>query len=157
MATPRTWQREARLLLTVAELDHAGLGAGIDDVTAVDFLLQHPLALTRFAKRATDQWARSLLPTQDEAESAEEAFLRWKRSVAPRVVAPLVGRLIGRGLVTKTPQQTLILTDLGEKTQQRLRESLADDYSERLVRLGAEFSADSRGASLRLDQAIEAP
>lgn len=155
MAAPRTWQREARLLLTVAELDHRGLGAAINDVAAVDFLLQHPLALMQFATRDTDQWPSSVLPTQDEADSAEETFLRWKRSVAQRVVAPLVGRLIGRGLVTRTPQQTLVLTDLGEEIQEQLRAFLADDYGERLVRLGAEFSADSRGASLRLDQAIE--
>lgn len=154
MAAPRTWQREARLLLTVAELDHGGHGATVDDVVAVDFLLQHPLALTRFA-RAHDRWPSSVLPTQDEAESTEETFLRWKRSVAQGVVTPLLGSLIGRGLVARTPQQTLRLTDLGEEVRDRLQEFLADEYSERLVRLGSEFSADSRSASRRLDQAIE--
>ena len=142
------------MLLTVGELD-GGLGAGLGDVVAIDFLLQHPFALVQFAELSNTAWPVSALPQMQETESSEETLLRWKRSIAFEVVTPWLGRLIGRGLVTHTATQTFRMTALGSATQHKLGQALVEDHGERLRLLAREFAADSEGARKRLSRAID--
>ena len=155
MATARDWQREARLLLTVGELDYGGLGAGLGDVVAIDFLLQHPFALVRYAELSSTPWPPSALPRTQETESSEETLLRWKRSVAVEVITPWLGRLIGRGLLTQTAARTFRMTALGSVTRDRLDQALVEDFGKRLKLLAKDFSADSERARKRLSRAID--
>lgn len=142
------------MLLTVDELDE-GLGASLDDVVAIDFLLQHPFALVRFAELSSTPWPVSALPQMQETESSEETLLRWKRSIALEVITPWLGRLIGRGLVTQTAARTFQMTALGAATQDKLTQALVEDHRERLQLLAKEFGADSGGARKRLSRAID--
>src|SRR5262245_58269362 len=98
MRSPREKQREARLLLIVAALAGDD-GAQAVDVFALDFLLQHPSLLALYLRGTRADLSASVAPGVTETESSEEALLRWKRSVGGRTLAPMIGRLIARGLI----------------------------------------------------------
>jgi len=115
MRSPREKQREARLLLIIGAL------AGDDDVQAVDvfaldFLLQHPSLLARYLRGIRADLSAGVAPGAAETESSEEALLRWKRSVGGRALAPMVGRLIARRLIRRTPTGGFALTSRGVET-----------------------------------------
>lgn len=155
MATTRTWRREARLLLAVAELAQAGRAAAIEDVLALDFLMQHPSVLTAFAELGDEPWPAWSLPSVAEAQSSEEALLRWKRSAGASLVAPLLGRLVGRGLVTQAARGVLVVTDVGRVVGDRLRGAVSDEERERLALAAGEFAGDPAGARDRLRRSLE--
>lgn len=65
-------------------------------------------------------------------ESSEEAFLRWKRSVVEQIAAPMLGRLIARGLVARSPVGELSLQPRGRKVVEALQAGLRSSEATRL-------------------------
>ncbi len=125
----------------------------LDGLVAVDFLLQHPPVLERFAPLSERAWASMVLPSTQEAQSSEEAFLRWKRSVAGRVVVPMLRRLIGRGLVERR-WAFLALTPSGAEATQKLTEVMAPDRRRRAAVIAAQFRANPDQAHENLHRAL---
>jgi len=138
------------LLLIVAAL------AGDDDAQAVDvfaldFLLQHPSLLALYLRGTKADLSAGVVPGATETESSEEALLRWKRSVGGRTLAPMVGRLIARGLIRRTPTGGFALTSRGGEAVSDLGGAGGSIEGERLPRLAAHASrnpAASRQALL---------
>lgn len=125
----------------------------LDGLLATDFLLQHPSVLERWARLSDHEWTTALLPSSQEAESSEEALLRWKRSVAGGVVVPMLRGLIGRGLVERQG----VVVGLGRKgldAAGRLSAAMAPDRRDRVKLVTAEFRADPAWARQRLWSAL---
>jgi hypothetical protein len=127
----------------------------IDGVLAVDFLLQHPSVLQRFASFADPPWRQDVLPRVPETDSSEEALLGWKRSVAGGVVVPMLRRLLGRDLVQRRGL-TLALTAGGAGTAAQLAAAMVQSQRERVELLACEFRADPGLARERLTLALPA-
>jgi hypothetical protein len=151
MSRSRIARREARLVLIVQKLTAGHRSVAIDDVLAIDFLLQHPAALRTFIRLDEPPWPSASYPTPAEIDSSEEVFLRWKRSTVSQALAPLVGRLIGRGLVTRPLPASLALTRRGIRTSKILSSALSTDETERLAGAASVFlqNADSAHGRLR--------
>lgn len=127
----------------------------VDGVLAVDFLLQHPSVLQRFASFADPPWRPDVLPRVTETDSSEEALLGWKRSVAGGVVVPMLRRLLGRGLVQRRGL-ALALTPAGVGTADQLAAAMAPSQRARVELLAGEFRADPGLARERLASALPA-
>ncbi len=127
----------------------------VDGVLAVDFLLQHPLVMQRFATFSNHAWRPDVMPGVTETDSSEEALLGWKRSVAGGVVVPMLRRLLGRGLVERRGI-TLALTAAGIGMADQLAGSMAPLKRERVELLAGEFRADPLLARKRLTSALPA-
>lgn len=106
--------------------------ASMSEILTVDFLLQHPSLLSRFARQGASSLPSAAEPSIAEMESSEEAFLRWKRSVVEQIAAPMLGRLIARGLVARSPTGELFLQPRGRKVVEALRASLRSSEATRL-------------------------
>jgi hypothetical protein len=65
-------------------------------------------------------------------ESSEEAFLRWKRSVVEQIAAPMLGRLIARGLLARSSTGELSLQPRGQNVVETLRAGLRSSEATRL-------------------------
>lgn len=113
MTSLREWKRELRLLLIVSEIADHGT-ADVVDVLAADFLLQHPSLLPSFAARGAASLPIDADVPASEVHSSEEAFLRWKRSVGDQAVAPMLGRLFARSLLTREGETGVRLTSAGK-------------------------------------------
>jgi hypothetical protein len=155
MASTRAWLREGRLLLIIASGTRPDGTSTIDDLLAVDFLLQHPSMLTAFADLSSQHWQVWSLPLSAEAQSSEEALLRWKRAVGASVVAPMLGRLIARGLIAHRPSGELRLTARGGGVAQRISEDVDLAQRDRITLAAAEFRDDSDEAHDRLRFILE--
>jgi hypothetical protein len=151
----RTWAREGRLMVVLACGTREPQISDIDGVLAVDFLLQHPSVMLRFASLSTHAWRPDVMPRVTETDSSEEALLGWKRSVAGGVVVPMLRRLLGRGLVERRGI-TLALTAAGVGTADRLASAMAPPKRERVELLAGEFRADPLLARQRLTSALPA-
>jgi hypothetical protein len=145
MRTLRSWKRESRLLLIVAELSQARMPSGAD-VLAADFLLQHPSLLASFARRSAGALPPIAEPPASEVESSEEALLRWKRSVGAQIVAPMLGRLIARGLIAQSREGRLVILPSGERAVQELRGRQGSPEQSRLGFVAEQIQADDQQA-----------
>jgi hypothetical protein len=154
MPDARTWAREARLLIVLNAGTRVPHHSDVDDVLAADFLLQHPSLLVRIADLVADGWRFSSLPSASEADSTEEALLRWKRAVGARVVAPMLGRLIARGLVTHGHLGALRVTPHGMATAADAEEQFEPTHLERVKVTAAAFRDDPDGAHERLRRVL---
>lgn len=154
MRSDREKWREARLLLIVAALSEGDVGAEAVDVFALDFLLQHPSLLRAFLRSSNLDLPARVVPTETEAESSEEALLRWKRSVSPRILAPMVGRLIARGLIRRKAGGRFELAKRGEEVANQLRQTTRGIEQERLPGLAALLAVDPRAARRSLLAAL---
>jgi hypothetical protein len=133
MPTPRSWKREARLLLIVAELSKEEEGkAAVIDVFTVDFVLQHPSLLVSFASLGGHPLPVAAEPSAAEIETSEEVLLRWKRSVGDQVLAPMLGRLVSRGLVRQSGDNRVALRSHGIQVARQLERSLGQSEQARL-------------------------
>jgi hypothetical protein len=154
MRSDRERWREARLLLIVAALSEGESSAEAVDVFALDFLLQHPSLLRAFLRSSKLELPANVVPSEVEAESSEEALLRWKRSVSARILAPMVGRLIARGLIRRRPRGQFELAIRGEEIAKQLRQVTGGIERERLARLAALLAMDPRAARQSLLAAL---
>jgi hypothetical protein len=145
----RGWAREGRLLAVLMHGTRPHGLSDLDGLCAVDFLLQHPSVLWRFARLSQTAWAPSILPTQQETRSTEETFLAWKRSLAGQVIVPMLRRLIARALIERDSLY-LRLTPSGHAAARRLQGRLAPERHERIERVIAEFRANPQLAHTRL-------
>jgi hypothetical protein len=145
MRSPREKQREARLLLIISALTE-GDGAQAVDVFALDFLLQHPSLLIPYVRGTKANLPPHAVPGSAETDSSEEALLRWKRSVGDRTLAPMIGRLIARGLVRRVTNGRFSLTSRGIEAVEELLASDGAIEGERLPGLAAHLS-QNRAAS----------
>lgn len=125
----------------------------VDGIMAVDFLLQHPSVLQRFARLSDHGWRPDVMPRVTETDSTEEALLRWKRSVAGGVVVPMLRRLLGRGLVERRGI-TLGVTALGVSTADQLAAEMTSEQRGRVELLAADFRTDPEVARTRLTSAL---
>jgi hypothetical protein len=150
MPDARAWAREARLLIVLNAGTRVPHRSAVDDVLAADFLLQHPSLLVRFADLVEEGWRLRSLPSASEADSTEEALLRWKRAVGSQVVAPMLGRLIARGLATHDRLGALRVTSHGMATAARAAARLEPMRLERIERTAAAFRDDADRAHERL-------
>lgn len=154
MRSLREKQREARLLVIVAALAGDD-GAQAIDVFALDFLLQHPSILTPYLRGANAALPSGAAPGPTEAESSEEALLRWKRSVSSRVLAPMVGRLIARGLIRRAPSGRFAPTSRGVEVANNLAGAGGSIDGLRLPRLAAQISKNPVASRQALLAALE--
>jgi hypothetical protein len=127
----------------------------IDGLLAVDFLLQHPSVLQRFASLSNHVWRPEAMPRVIETDSSEEALLGWKRSVAGDVIVPMLRRLLGRGLVERRGI-TLVVSAVGISTADKLAAEMTLEQRERVELLAAEFRADPDIARKHLTSALPA-
>lgn len=155
MTTTRAWLREGRLLLIVASGTRPDGASTVDDLLAVDFLLQHPSMLTAFADASSPHWRDWSLPSSSETQSSEETLLRWKRAVGASVVAPMLGRLIARGLIAHRWSGELRLTARGGSVAQRMSEAVGVAQRDRIALAAAEFRDGSDEAHDRLRFILE--
>lgn len=109
------------------------------DVFALDFLLQHPSLLRTYLRGTRLQLPPEAVPSATETESSEEALLRWKRSVGSRALAPMIGRLIARGLVRRRSGGRFEVASRGDEAIERLRGSTGSIERERLPLLAAQI------------------
>jgi hypothetical protein len=130
-------------------------GAQAVDVFALDFLLQHPSLLAPYLRSAKADFPPDAVPGAAETESSEEALLRWKRSVGSRTLAPMVGRLIARGLIRRAPIGRLALTSRGVEVAEALRRAGGAIDGERLPRLAAHVSRNPVASRQALFAALE--
>lgn len=142
MRGAREKRREARLLLIIAALTEEGKATEAIDVFALDFLLQHPLLLRSYLRGTKLRFPPDAVPSATEIESSEEVLLRWKRSVAGRTLAPMIGRLIARSLVRRRVDGRLELAPRGDEAAERLWASTGVIERERLPKLGAQVAAN---------------
>jgi hypothetical protein len=154
MWSPREKQREARLLLIVAALAEDD-GAQAVDVFALDFLLQHPSLLVPYLRGAKAHLPPHAVPRSAETESSEETLLRWKRSVGGRTLAPMVGRLIARGLIRRATGGRFSLTPRGVKAVEELSATGGAIDGERLPGLAAYVSQNPAVSRQALFAALE--
>jgi len=154
MRSSREKQREARLLLIVAALAQDD-GAQAVDVFAMDFLLQHPSLLAPYLRGTKADLPPDAVPGAAETESSEEALLRWKRSVGGRTLAPMVGRLIARGLICRVPTGRFALTSRGVEVVADLGGAGGPIDGERLPRLAAHASRNPVASRQALLAALE--
>lgn len=124
------------------------------DVFAVDFLLQHPSLLRPFARRSARSLPPAAEPPASEVESSEEALLRWKRSVGAQILAPMLGRLIARGLVTQSREGRLAILPRGKRAAQELQGSFGSPEQSRLMFVAEQIQADEQGARELLRAAL---
>jgi hypothetical protein len=151
----RTWAREGRLMVVLACGTREPQVSDVDGVLTVDFLLQHPSVLQRFASLSNQAWRPNVMPRVTETDSSEEALLGWKRSVADGVVVPMVRRLLGRGLVERRGI-TLVLTALGVSTADQLAAEMTAEQRDRVELLTADFRTDPDVARKRMTSALPA-
>ncbi len=156
MTSARQKRREARLLLIIAALAERGNAAEVVDVFALDFLLQHPSLLRSYLRGTKLRLSPEAVPSATETESSEEVLLRWKRSVGGRTLAPMIGRLISRGLVRRRPGGRLELAPRGGEAAERLRGSTGVIERERLPKLAAQVAANPPVARQSLLAALAA-
>lgn len=149
----RAWAREGRILAVLMHGTRSDGLSDLDGLCTVDFLLQHPSVLRRFARLSQTAWAPSLLPSVEEARSTEETFLAWKRSLAGQVIVPMLRRLIARELIERDSLY-LRLTAPGHAAAQRLQDELATERHERIERVIADFRVDPRQANTRLRRVL---
>ena len=149
----RAWAREGRLLEVLMHGTRSDGLSDLDDLCAVDFVLQHPSVLRQFARLSQTAWSPALLPSPQESRSTEETFLAWKRSLAGEVIVPMLRRLIARGLV-KRDSLYLRLTTSGYEAAQRLQVGLAPERQERAERVTAEFRVDPDRAHTHLRRTL---
>jgi hypothetical protein len=154
MRTARTWQREARLLLIVAELTGKSRATPWADVVAVDFFMQHPSLLMHLVERSDRDWPAGALASEAEVESSEETLLHWKRSVEIPLLSPMFGRLIARGLLSQASDGTLLLTAEGEKAAKELESLDGVSQGIRLPVLAEAFLADLPASRKWLSDAL---
>jgi hypothetical protein len=153
MPDARAWAREARLLMILNTGTRAAQNSAIEDLLAADFLLQHPSLLVRFVDLANDGWRFWSLPSAAEADSTEEALLHWKRAVGTRIVAPMLGRLIARELVTHR-RGLLRVTPNGMTAATAAAAKLEPLRLERIVRTTESFRSNPAGAHKRLRRVL---
>jgi len=153
MRSPREDQREARILLIVAALG-GNEGAHAVEVFALDFLLQHPSLLRQYLSSTKADLPPDAVPGSAETESSEEVLLRWKRSVGGQTLAPMIGRLIARGLVRRATGGRFLLTTRGAETVTDLNAAHAID-GERLPRLAAYVSQNPAASRKALFAALQ--
>jgi hypothetical protein len=127
--------------MAVATLSQTNGEADLDDLLAFDFLLAHPAVLRAFIDLDGDAWPEAARPAANEVESSEEAFLLWKRSLALEAAAPLLGRLLARGLIVWNGSLALAPTDLGGRLADELLRAFPDSERERADRTAREFAA----------------
>lgn len=156
MRSSREKWREARLLLIIDALTGSGKGAEAVDVFALDFLLQHPSLLLAFLQDSSLKLPPDVVPSVAETESSEEALLRWKRSVGGRILAPMIGRLVARGLVRRRTDGRFALEKRGEEVAKRLGRSAGDIEGERLPRLAGQVAMNPQAARQSLLAALAA-
>lgn len=154
MPDTRAWAREARLLIVLDAGTREPHQSVVEDVLAIDFLLQHPSVLVRFAGFAADDHLSGNLPSISEADSTEEALLGWKRAVSARVIAPMLGRLIARGLVTHARLGILIMTPQGLLAAVDLAERFSAPQVARIEQAASAFRADATRAHERIRIAL---
>jgi len=155
MMGARAWLREGRLLLIVARGTRPDGTSTVDDLLAVDFLLQHPSVLTTFASQSSQDAQSWSLPSPAETQSSEEALLRWKRAVGTSIVAPMLGRLIACGLITHHASGELRLTAHGNGVVQQLSEGVDLTQQTRIALVAAEFRDGPDEAHNRLRLVLE--
>lgn len=140
MRSAREKRREARLLLIIAAVAKEGKAAEAVDVFTLDFLLQHPSLLRTYLRGTKLQLPPEAVPSATETESSEEALLRWKRSVGARALAPMIGRLIARGLVRRGSGGRFEVAPRGDEAIERLRGSTSSIERKRLPKLAAQVA-----------------
>jgi hypothetical protein len=141
MRTLRSWKRESRLLLIIAELSGARPASALDVMT-VDFLLQHPSLLRRFVRQSASSLPSGVEPSAEEAESSEETLLRWKRSLMAQVVSPMLGRLIARGLVAQSQAGDMSLLPHGRQIAGEIQATLRPSEVSRVQAVARQMGRD---------------
>lgn len=128
--------------------------AAVEDVLALDFLIQHPSVLTMFIKLSDEPWPTQSIPSIAEAQSSEETLLKWKRSIGVSILAPALGRLIGRGLVRYASRRGFMITDVGLKVSDRLGDAVSNEERERLMLTARDFARNATAARERLRRSL---
>ncbi len=118
----------SRLLLL---LRHAGpyRGSplvGLTKLAKLDFLLRYPVFLDRVLQRRAIAWSDEAAPTPDELQAVESRMTRYKYGPWDDRYYPLVGALIGLGLVEPPAAKgatRLRLTERGQELANELASS----------------------------------
>lgn len=91
----------ARVLLLIAAL---GDGAdGLTKIAKLDFLLRYPSMLDRVLEDRGVAWSQGTAPTVAERAAVESAMVRYKYGPWDDRYYPILGTLIGTGLVRPRP------------------------------------------------------
>lgn len=140
---------EARLLLLVDAFSAGGEHLqGRVKLAKLDFLLRYP----RFYERAMRERGRKRIQTDPEDPVIEERMVRYRYGPWDPAYYALIGRLLGRGLITTVPAGRYIgfrVTEAGHETAQAIAETAAwEGTANRARTLRTEFH-EHRGTWLQ--------
>lgn len=110
VAVPRVRERSvlldyhaARVLLLLASFDEI---KGLTKLAKLDFLLRYPVMLERLAGRLPSEISNLIQPTEVERLAVESKMIRYKYGPWDDKYYPMLGVLIGMGLVTSKRLKT---------------------------------------------------
>lgn len=114
----------ARLVLLIDAYSQAGGLAGLTKLAKLDFVLRYPNVLDRLLAVSNEAMPTNAAPSQDERQAVESQMIRWKYGPWDDRYYPLIGALLGTGLVTVVPGSVLTLrtTKEGSAAASRIRE-----------------------------------
>lgn len=115
----------ARVLILVAAFSTGAKGRldGLTKLAKLDFLLRYPSYLERVLDQRGKPLAPALRPSPEERLALESAMIRYKYGPWDSRYYPVIGRLIGQGLVDPVNgagSVTLRVTHAGRETVQTL-------------------------------------
>jgi hypothetical protein len=115
----------ARVLLLVAAFSTGAKGRldGLTKLAKLDFLLRYPSYLELVLDERGKPLAPALRPSPEERLALESAMIRYKYGPWDSRYYPVIGRLIGQGLVEPVDgagSVTLRVTDAGRETVEAL-------------------------------------
>jgi hypothetical protein len=96
----------ARVLLLICTF--AGPRGRLDGLTKLaklDFLLRYPTFLERLLPHGADDWTATTKPSNSERIAVESRMVRYKYGPWDDRYYPIIGALVGRGLVTSHRRQ----------------------------------------------------
>lgn len=137
----------ARVLLLVAALRETpdGSADGLTKIAKLDFLLRYPSMLERVLEDRDVDWTPGTAPTTAERTAVESAMVRYKYGPWDDRYYPILGTLIGTGLVHTRPGRgrvTVVVTPRG----QAIAEALAAMSEWATVAARSALLADALGA-----------
>ena len=113
---------------------------GLTKLAKLDFLLRYPKFLERLLLARNLIWADGSRPTRAEYDAVESRVIRYKYGPWDDRYYPILGALVGRGLLLLTRDETSLVMEPTELGRSMAR-ALAEDVSWSLTAARAELLA----------------
>jgi len=91
---------------------------GLTKLAKLDFLLRYPVFLDRLMKADEREWPPGTEPSEIEREAVESRMIRYKYGPWDNRYYPIIGSLLGRGLVRQLKGSDTLALELTDKGHQ---------------------------------------